>query len=133
MQRSCIISTWCGCRRGKRERNATCPLERLPVPQASEPHDAPIWVALDQAHPGHALTTQAIANIVEAHLGTSKAHTTRHTFAHSMEAVGAKVSDIQARLGHSSLHTTGMYLAALKSAYNPQAEALADLFGAEEE
>jgi integrase len=97
------------------------------------PHDAPIWVAFDRAHAGHALTTQAIANIVETHLGTSKAHTTRHTFAHSMEAVGAKVSDIQARLGHSSLQTTGTYLAALKSAYNPQAEALADLFGAEED
>lgn len=92
--------------------------------------DAPIWVAVGP-HAGHPLTPQAIADICLAHLGTSKAHTTRHTFAHTMEEAGAKVSDIQARLGHSSLQTTGAYLAALKSAYNPQAEQLATLFGAE--
>jgi integrase/recombinase XerD len=99
----------------------------------SQPASAPVWIALDDVHKGHALTPQAIADICLLHLGTSKVHTTRHTFAHAMEAVGAKVSDIQARLGHSSLETTGEYLAALQSAYNPHAEALADLFGAEEE
>ena len=82
-------------------------------------------------HAGHPLTTQAIADMGLAHLGTSKAHATRPTFAQTMEQVGAKVSDIQARLGHSNLPTTGEYLAALHSAYNPQAEELAALFGAE--
>lgn len=102
---------------------------------AQLPQETPVWIALDRPHYGHALTTQAIANIVEAHLGTSKAHATRHTFAHEMENAGAKVSDIQARLGHASLQTTGDYLAALRSAFNPQSAALADVFfgGAEEE
>ncbi len=93
--------------------------------------DAPVWIALDPIHRGHALTAQAIADICLAHLGTSKVHTTRHTFAHQMEATGAKVSEIQARLGHASMETTGGYLAALRSAYNPHAEELAALFGAE--
>src|ERR1051326_8038562 len=67
----------------------------------------PVWMALGTVHKGHALTPQAIADMRLAHLGTRKVHTTRHTFAHSMEALGAKVSDIQARLGHSSLASSG--------------------------
>ena len=39
------------------------------------------------------------------------------------------MSDIQARLGHSNLATTGRYLAALRAAENPQSEALETLFG----
>jgi integrase len=50
-----------------------------------------------------------------------------------MEAAGAKVSDIQARLGHESLATTGRYLAALKSAENAHGDALAARFGFGEE
>jgi len=46
-----------------------------------------------------------------------------------MEDAGAKVSEIQARLGHESLATTGRYLAALKQADNKHADALATLFG----
>ena len=59
----------------------------------------------------------------------STVHSLRHTFAQGMEDVGAKVSDIQARLGHSSLATTGRYLQALKRSKNAQADALAELFG----
>ena len=40
-------------------------------------------------------------------------HALRHTFAKAMEDSGAKVSKIQARLGHSILATMGRYLAAL--------------------
>ena len=39
------------------------------------------------------------------------------------------MSDIQARLGHESLATTGHYLAALKRAENPQADAVAEILG----
>ena len=46
-----------------------------------------------------------------------------------MEDAGAKVSAIQARLGHESLATTGRYLAALKMADNRHADTLAELFG----
>jgi site-specific recombinase XerD len=92
-------------------------------------NDAPIWVSNRQA----ALSTRAIAVVCEKRLGTSRVHALRHTFAHEMEAAGAKVSDIQARLGHESLATTGRYLAALKSAENEHADALAHRFGFDEE
>ncbi len=78
------------------------------------------------------MTTQTIADVCQKHLGTSKVHTLRHTFARAMEDAGAKVSDIQARLGHSSLATTGRYLAALNQADNAHREALAGMFGIEE-
>lgn len=90
----------------------------------------PVWVSL--AHDGtygKQLSERSIANICLKHLGTSRVHTLRHTFAHTMEEAGAKVSDIQARLGHASLATTGRYLASLRSAENTHSEALAALFG----
>ncbi len=60
-------------------------------------------------------------------------HALRHTFAKAMEDSGAKVSEIQARLGHSSLATTGRYLAALSQADNAHTDALVGLFGIEGE
>lgn len=93
------------------------------------PSDAPIWVS----RRGGALSTRMISVLCEQHLGTSRVHTLRHTFARELEASGAKVSDIQARLGHDSLATTGRYLAALKLAENPYAETLASRFGFTEE
>ena len=97
------------------------------------PTAAPIWVNLSyggrgkKGGPGAALSTQAIDDIVRRRLKTHP-HALRHTFAAAMEGSGAKVSEIQARLGHSSLATTGRYLAALNKAENPYAERLADLF-----
>ncbi len=76
-----------------------------------------------------ALTIRSVANICKKHLGISKVHVTRHTWARTMEDAGAKISDIQARLGHESLATTGRYLAALKQAENEHADTLASLFG----
>lgn len=90
---------------------------------------APVWVNLSRRGHGSPLTPMSISRICEAHLGTSKVHALRHTFARAMEDAGAKVSEIQARLGHSSLTTTSRYLAALRSAENPHAEALATLLG----
>jgi integrase len=94
--------------------------------------ETPIWVSL--AHDGSngkQLGYLSINAICKKHLGTSKVHATRHTFAHSMEAIGAPVSEIQARLGHKSLATTGRYLASLKRAENRHGEQLAALFGIE--
>lgn len=89
-----------------------------------------MWVSLARnGTQGQPLSTRAIGLMCEARLGTSKVHTLRHTFAHAMEEAGAKVSDIQARLGHANLATTGRYLAALRAAENPQSEALETLFG----
>lgn len=91
--------------------------------------DAPLWINLSRNGYGTGLSTMSISRICEEHLGTSKVHALRHTFARAMEDAGAKVSDIQARLGHASLQTTSRYLAAMKSAENPHADALAALLG----
>lgn len=91
--------------------------------------DAPIWVALERNSRGHTLTARAISDVCKRRLGETKVHALRHTFAHAMEAVGASASEIQARLGHSSLQTTGRYLAALRSAENPHADQVAAMLG----
>lgn len=94
------------------------------------PSDTPLWVSLScNGTGGKALSTRAIATICEMRLGESKVHALRHTFARAMEQAGAKVSDIQSRLGHSSLATTGRYLAALRSAENEHGEIIEQMFG----
>jgi integrase len=94
--------------------------------------DMPLWVSLahDGSH-GQALGYQSINALCLKHLGTSKVHATRHTAAHSMEKVGLTVSEIQARLGHKSLATTGRYLASLRRAENRKADELVALYGIE--
>jgi len=94
------------------------------------PPDAPVWMSFARnGSRGRALGIQSVADICAKRLGTSKVHALRHTFARAMEDAGAKVSEIQARLGHDSLATTGRYLAALHRADNPHAERLVTLFG----
>jgi integrase len=93
------------------------------------PLDAPIFVSLSRRNYGRRLGRQGLANVYQARLGTSKVHTTRHTFARQMEDAGAKVSEIQRRLGHASIATTGRYLAELASAENPYAATLEERFG----
>jgi len=91
--------------------------------------DIPIWVALSRNQPGRpALSTRSLETICHERLGIHF-HGLRHTFARTMEDAGAKVSDIQGRLGHASLATTGRYLAALRSSENPHAEQVAELLG----
>ncbi|KAB8333770.1 site-specific integrase [Scytonema tolypothrichoides VB-61278] len=43
----------------------------------------------------------------------------RHSFAYGMRKAGTKDSEVQPRLGHASLSTTGYYLAQLDHAANP--------------
>ena len=105
-------------------------------PEKSSQDTRPVWTVLKSAgskygaiSKGDKLGTQSIADICKKHLGTSKVHTTRHTWAHEMEKAGAKVSTIQGRLGHESLATTGRYLAALSSAENEYADAISSTIG----
>jgi len=85
-----------------------------------------VWVSLAHDHSrGKQLSTRSISEVCEKRLGTSKVHALRHTTARTMEEAGAKVSDIQAMLGHSSLATTGIYLRALSSGENPHVEQVA--------
>ncbi len=94
--------------------------------------DTPLWVSLarDSSY-GQQLGYQSINALCKKWLGVSKVHTTRHTAAHAMEQLGMSVSEIQARLGHKSLATTGRYLASLKRAENRKADEMARLFGIE--
>lgn len=96
--------------------------------------ERPVWVSLSRGgrlgkSEGQPLGQQAIADVCLKYLGTSKVHALRHTFAHTMEKAGANVSEIQARLGHESLATTGRYLAQLKQDENKYGDKLAELFG----
>lgn len=96
---------------------------------AKLPRDAPLWVSLSRnASAGKPLSTVSLEQICQKHMGVHF-HALRHTFARSMEDRGAKVSEIQGKLGHESLQTTGRYLAALRRAENPYSEMLDEAYG----
>ena len=101
------------------------PLDTLPV-------YTPLWMSFSDRTYGRPIGSQTIADICESHLGVSTVHTLRHTFALTMEQLGAETDTIQEQLGHESRATTNGYLTRLKKASNPFASALADVFGVEE-
>jgi integrase/recombinase XerD len=90
--------------------------------------DAAIWASSSRRNPGAALSARSLERISETRLGVHF-HAIRHSGAQIREQQGAKVSEIQAVLGHSSLATTGRYLAALRSAEDRHAEGIAALLG----
>jgi site-specific recombinase XerD len=98
--------------------------------------EAALWPALrhggraGRARLGEPLNVAGIAELVARRLDTHP-HALRHSFAHGMRKAGAKDSEVQARLGHSNLATTGRYLAQLDRAENPFAHTLADMFDGE--
>jgi len=98
--------------------------------------EAALWPALrhggraGRARLGAPLHVAGIAELVARRLATHP-HALRHSFAHGMRKAGAKDSEVQARLGHSNLATTGRYLAQLDRAENPFAHTLADMFDGE--
>lgn len=93
--------------------------------------DAPLWVALaaggrNGKNRGNQLGNQAIGDICQKYLGTSKVHTTRHTGTLIRLKAGATVQDIKKQLGHDSLATTDYYIEILLNepdAYADQVEA----------
>lgn len=95
--------------------------------------ETPLWISFTRRSQSRiGLTMRSVPNILRKHLGVSKVHITRHTWARQMEEQGAKVSEIQARLGHESLATTGRYLFALSRAENAHAGAIEKAFGLDE-
>src|SRR5262249_48458571 len=99
-------------------------------PLAGPPPEQPLWISLaNNGTAGHTLTTRTIARICERRLGTSKVHALRHTFARTMEDAKAKVSEIQAALGHADLGTTGRYLAHLQQGEIPHLAAVSLRYG----
>jgi site-specific recombinase XerD len=96
---------------------------------AGLPNDAPVWISLSKRNPGAALGIQAIADVCQKYLGTSKVHTLRHTFAVMMDEAGASITEIQNRLGHESAATTSIYMERLHAAENPYVSNLDDMLG----
>lgn len=95
----------------------------------SLPREAPIWISFSPRCAGEAIGVTTIRRTCERVLGTTRVHTLRHTFAHTLEETGATLSEIQARLGHTNAATTGIYLTELRKDVNPHADALAALLG----
>jgi len=134
-----LILTWCRCKGGKGKYDTLTPtISRLllaylgriygPALDSLTP-DAPIWVSTSRANPGAPISTQALADVCLKRLGTTKVHSLRHTGASAREDAGAKVSEIQDQLGHSSLATTGLYLKALTTGADRYGDAIAAWFG----
>ena len=91
--------------------------------------DAPIWISFSRRNTGKAVSTPTLRQICADHLGVTKIHTLRHTFAKWMEKSGAPLSDIQKALMHESLTVTARYLQGLGSDENEHAPRLAKKFG----
>jgi site-specific recombinase XerD len=101
---------------------------------AAQPDDAPLWISCSRnKSAGHAISAQAIADVCAKHLGVSTVHTTRHSWAKQMDDMGAPVTLIQRRLGHSNVATTQRYLRNLPQAVNPYGDLLEAAFGITEE
>lgn len=92
----------------------------------------PLWMSFSDRTYGEAIGAQTIADICESHLGVSTVQSLRHTFAFTMEQVGAETGAIQGQLGHESRATTIGYLARLRKTQNAFAPALAKVFGVED-
>lgn len=90
-------------------------------------HVDSIWLSF---RPGHtAMGIQAIQNLCQRYLGSSKAHITRHSFVAGMVEANAPVTLIQSKLGHANLATTSAYVEALNRANNAKGNELIKLFG----
>ena len=72
--------------------------------------DTPLWVSLtvNTKQAGQPLGIRAIERLCIKHLEVHT-HVTRHSFAHAMIKAGATLPELQDRLGHNSLATTGIY------------------------
>jgi integrase len=92
----------------------------------------PLWASLtvNTELQGKALGVRAIERLCTKHLEVHT-HITRHSFSHAMIKAGATLPELQDRLGHSSLHTTGIYAKVFTGAKNPKARELAAMFGIE--
>jgi integrase/recombinase XerD len=134
-----MLITWVRCKGGKVMRDTVKPKTQkilltylhaiYGADLAQLPASAPIWISFSNNNRGGPISTQTIATICDAHLGTTKIHATRHTFAVGMEKSGAPLSAIGDRLGHSNYKVTADYMKRLHSDDNPYGDALEDLFG----
>lgn len=92
----------------------------------------PLWVTLSRntKQAGRPLGIQGIQQVCGKYLEVHT-HITRHTFSQLMIKAGATLPELQARLGHESLATTGIYARALSSDVNPHADTITMMLGIE--
>jgi integrase len=92
----------------------------------------PLWITLSRntEQVGQPLGIQGIQQVCGKYL-EAHTHITRHTFSQLMIRAGATLPELQARLGHESLATTGIYARALSSDENPHADKIAAMLGIE--
>ncbi len=83
-------------------------LDYVMTVHAEPQDDTHVWVSLAHNRFGYQLSKQAVSQICQKYLGVSKVHATRHSFAMAMEAVGAPLSEIQARLVHNHATLSGI-------------------------
>ena len=133
-----VTITWQRCKGGKTMRDQVDPnVARALIDYLQDVYgnelqaEAPVWISFSRynARKREAIGTQAIAAVCVKYLHISKVHATRHSFAIFMEDADAKLSDIGARLGHSSLATTSRYMQRLHSAENEYAGQIAASLG----
>ncbi len=103
-----------------------CPLENIDKEQY-------IWLSLSHQSYKKPLSQRGLTDIFKRRFHTSKVHSTRHAFALTMFQSGASLTDIQNRLGHSNVATTGKYLQSLQSPENPHISSVLDNLGIEPE
>jgi integrase/recombinase XerD len=91
---------------------------------------APLWVTLSRntSQAGNRLGIQGIQQVCKKYL-EAHTHITRHTFTQLMILAGATLPEIQERLGHASLATTGIYAKKYTSDVNPHADKISALLG----
>jgi integrase len=92
----------------------------------------PLWLSFArdlQTGERRRLSPRSIAYICNKRMGTPRVHDLRHTFAAAMEEAGAKISEIQAYLGHASIATTGQYLRKIRPQGNPYSGKVSELLG----
>jgi integrase len=101
------------------------------VPIGTHLKEAPVWMALSRnpSYHGQPIGMRAIQRLCEKHLGTSKVHALRHTYAVAKHKRGASLAEVGKGLGHKNLKTTSDYLEELLGYEDPYAAALAEDFG----
>jgi integrase/recombinase XerC len=102
---------------------------------------APLWTILNDIpspvkdngavlyQKGDPLGYGAIRYLCQQYLGTSKVHTTRHTFSLAMLEAGATNDELQEQLNHRDPKTTQRYARHFKRQKNKHAAAIASRFG----
>jgi len=93
---------------------------------------SPIWLSFSPFYKNRGaqpIGIDTLYDICQEHMGTSKIHTLRHTFAKQMEKSGATLTEIQQALGHENVATTAKYLKELRNEENKYLGSMAGKFG----